>query len=130
MIIVVTGSRDAGPQHREAVWGALDRVCDDLATAIVVHGGCQGVDALADEWAHRHHIAPRVYLADWLADGAKVGPLRNREMIAGAIDLGRRHQEPVVVLAFPLRGAASRGTMHCAEVARRAGLRVTMEELT
>lgn len=118
MRVLVTGSRDW--TDRKAVWLAIfSEYVDaeyDSGLFTVVHGDCPtGADLHARqfyEWQSRYVIEER-HPADWDRYGKSAGPRRNQHMV----DLGAD-----VCLAFPL--GESRGTRHCMEAARRAGIRV------
>jgi len=107
--IIVTGSRAFSSKAR--VFYALE----EQAPALVIHGGCpRGADIYAEEWAGLSEVDSRVYRAHWEHDGKTAGLRRNARMInanAGA-----------TVLAF-IEGP-SRGTRHCAGLARIQGHRV------
>lgn len=83
--------------------------------AVLVHGGAEGADTIADRiwtgWGRATHtIRP-----DYAKHPPKVAPLvRNQEMV----DLGGYS----ICLAFPL--GPSRGTRDCIERARAAGIPV------
>ncbi len=57
----------------------------------IIHGGCRGIDFLAERWATEQRINTRTYPAEWNEYGRKAGPVRNSLMIRKAN----------VVIAFP-----------------------------
>ena len=87
MRMIVAGSRtirdyDLVAECVEQCYGP-----DDISE--IVHGGADGVDTLADEWATWHGIRKAVFdpsdphsrtQYSWKKDGLKAGPKRNREM--------------------------------------------------
>lgn len=111
--VLVTGSRNW--QDRNIVFAALQEHLGGEMEAVLVHGDCpSGADHHAQVWADlQPGITAERHPADWNAHGKAAGPIRNQQMV----DLGAD-----VVLAFP--HPDSRGTTHCVEAARRAGLRV------
>ncbi|WP_280186250.1 MULTISPECIES: SLOG family protein [Nocardia] len=124
--LLVTGSRSWPDQ--DAVWEAIAMaVAENLPDGgmiTVVHGGCPtGADQFAHTWFSLpicdpdYHAVEEVHPADWRRHSKAAGPRRNAEMVALGADL---------VLAFPLPGdrSLSRGTWHCVDAARAAGLRV------
>lgn len=46
----------------------------------VVHGGAQGVDTMAGDWAAQWNIPVKVFPADWDNLGPVAGPIRNGDM--------------------------------------------------
>ena len=113
MKLVVTGSRDA--DEAEAAQLLSNYIFGGEHLLIDVLVGCcpRGVDkAVRDVMAE-----PRVFLADWDANGKAAGPIRNREMIKAA-------GHDAVLLAMPSRGSTNRGTMDCIKQALAAGIDV------
>lgn len=109
MKVLVCGGRDY--QNKARVFAFLDYIAkvakedDDETIEAIVHGGCDGADYLAEEWAHARGVQVEVYLADWKTHGKKAGPMRNQRMINEA--------KPDICIAFP----GGRGT---ADMVRRA----------
>lgn len=52
----------------------------DEKDVTIIHGGCNGVDQLADVIADKHNFKKEVYYADWSL-GKRAGPIRNKKMI-------------------------------------------------
>jgi hypothetical protein len=111
MRILVTGSRDW------ADWNLLNNTLNEYAECeniVIVHGDCPtGADVMAQKWADCQGVRVERYPADWKRYKKSAGPIRNQQMV----DLGAD-----VCLAFPL--PQSRGTIHCMEAARKAGIPV------
>ncbi len=84
---------------------------------VIIHGGAQGADKLAGEWARLARIPVEIYPADWDKHGRAAGPLRNKRMIIEG--------KPELVLAFP----GGRGTANMVQQAREAGIVVKEVEL-
>lgn len=50
----------------------------------IIHGGCSGVDQVADKIARKHGWSVEVYPAQWKKYGKQAGPLRNLQMVKEA----------------------------------------------
>ena len=50
---------------------------------IIIHGGCNGADKMAERYAKENGYRWLVYPADW-SIGKSAGPIRNAKMIANA----------------------------------------------
>ena len=115
MRILVTGSRDW------ADWNLLNDTLNEYANEqniVIVHGDCPtGADAMAQRWVDYQGVRVERYPADWDKHGKSAGPIRNQQMV----DLGAD-----ICLAFPL--PQSRGTVHCMNAARKAGIPVRVIE--
>ena len=78
MKCIIAGSRKGVPNRifDEAIsksgWGPK--------ITTVVHGGCSGVDAMADFWASSNELDAQKFPADWEKHGKSAGPRRNQEM--------------------------------------------------
>ena len=106
MRLLVCGGRD---------WdriGAMVCALEKLRPSLVIHGGADGADHVADVAAAALGIPVEVYPADWARYGRRAGPIRNAQMLAD--------DEPDAVLAFP----GGRGTADMARQAKRAGVPV------
>jgi len=123
MRVLVCGSRsfDDAELIRQVLngvfWGTYDPRC-------VIHGGAQGADTLAGEWAQGFGIGSKtqVYPADWERHGRAAVPIRNRQMLAQA--------NPDLVVAFidkPLE--QSKGTADMVRIARAAGVKTVIVEV-
>lgn len=108
--ILITGSRD---------WSDVDLLRRVVARmlavsgpdAVLVHGGCRGVDVdVAALWCaagRREEVHP----AEWGVHGRAAGPIRNQLMV----DLGAD-------MCVALIRDGSRGASHCADAAEQAGI--------
>lgn len=114
MKIVVGGGRFL--DKRALVFAALDAIHFEEPITRVAHGGCEGADALADEWAETRGIDRQPYFADWKRYGNPAGPIRNQEMLEA--------ERPDAVIALP----GGRGTKNLVERARMMGLRIIKVE--
>jgi hypothetical protein len=86
-------------------WGVAVRLAAEHQDVLT------GADWIADRAARELGWQVRMHPADWAAFGGGAGPRRNAEMVAAGAD---------ECLAFPLPG--SRGTLHCARLAEKAGI--------
>jgi hypothetical protein len=111
--LLVCGGRDYSDKAR--VYAALDLVMVKRQILVVMHGGAEGADALADEWAEYRGFARVIFPVgrqEWALLGKRAGPLRNARMLTD----GR----PNAVVAFP----GNRGTADMCRQAEEAGLHV------
>lgn len=92
MRVVIAGSRDYRDRIRMIL--TLDEIEDDYGFDLVIHGGQEGADALAEDWALSRGISVDPYPPDWKHFGQAAGPFRNRKMILVA--------QPELVIVFPL----------------------------
>lgn len=121
--ILVTGSRDWIDE--DVIYHALDAAVMDLlidggtnADVTLVSGACPtGADVIAERLAEEGGLRVERHPADWAKHGKAAGPIRNQHMV----DLGAD-----ICIAFPL--PTSRGTKHCMEAGRRAGILVRVFE--
>jgi hypothetical protein len=124
MRIIVTGSRNARNTHGYAIWLHLRGF---PSSTVIVHGGADGVDTLADHAAR--HLGYRVerWPVDWHAARRILGP---RWKLAGPLrNAWMLHAAPTdLVLAFPLPG--SKGTRDMIKQATVASITVRVVELT
>lgn len=75
----------------------------------LIHGGAEGADTMAGEWAKNNNIQVFKYKANWIKHSLSAGPIRNQEMLD--------KEKPDLVIAFP--SPTSRGTY---DLIRRAQL--------
>jgi hypothetical protein len=108
--VLVCGGRDYADTDR--VWSVLDDLLVRGELDEIIHGGADGADRLADNWAFARRIPVRMFPADWKQHGTAAGPIRNQQMI----DEGK----PALVIGFP----GGRGTADMVRRARDAGVRV------
>lgn len=115
VILLVTGGRYYA--NRAAVFAALDRVHAKRPITLLVHGGAEGADTLAEEWAVAHGVRFRRFAVtkhEWIHYGKGAGPMRNARMLEEA--------KPAGVVAFP-------GGAGTADMVRRAlAARITVWE--
>lgn len=94
MKILVCGSRTFNN------YGLLEEILDDyieneyygdMDKNIIISGGANGADKLAEEYADYNEITKIIHLAEWDKYGKKAGHLRNQKMI---------DEKPDLVIAF------------------------------
>lgn len=109
MRLLVCGGRDVvrAQQRRDEITLHLDTLHAATPIGLLVTGGAQGVDAIAEGWARAKAIPLAVYPAPWQSKlGRAAGPARNAWML--------RFGQPDLVLAFP-GGAGTRSMCELAE---------------
>lgn len=123
VLVVVTGSRDW--TDAKAIHGDLAAVEATGRLWGIVEGDARGADRIAGRgWAskaRRRGVGWVSVPADWATHGKAAGPIRNRLMLAYAVQAREIGVTPVV-LAYPL--PSSRGTLDMMTACRAAGLRV------
>lgn len=112
VVCLVTGSRRWWDGER--LFGELERVGPDC----VVHGGAEGADGLAGQWARQSRVSCVVMPASWERLGRAAGTIRNGHMIE-MLQAMRACGWVVRVLAFP--ASDSKGTWDCVKRAEQAG---------
>lgn len=110
IVLGVTGSRHW--KDRDLLFAWLDRFLEEQGPVrLVVHGGAEGADRMADEWAKSRGISTRAILPDYSRYPGGVAPLkRNSEIVETANK----------VVAFRAQGKSG-GTDDCCAKARTAG---------
>lgn len=106
-LVLVCGGRDF--TDKNALTAAMDRVRSRIWC--VMHGGCSGVDMLADEWARANGLHRARVDALWDHHGKAAGPLRNKVMA---------RFRPDVLIAFP----GGRGTNSMIKICQEAGINI------
>ena len=110
MRLLVCGGRD----FSDYVWlqETLDKLHAETPVDLLIQGGANGADNLAERWAAHRGIGCITFMAMWKQHGRKAGPMRNQRMI----EEGR----PDLVVAFP----GGRGTDDMVWRAQQAGIEV------
>lgn len=108
--VLVCGGRDF--HDRAELSDTLDGLHEARRFAMMITGGAQGADLLAEEWAEARGLTCEVYHADPLRLRREAGRIRNHRMLTE----GR----PELVVAF--RGG--RRTEHMVRIAQDAGVEV------
>jgi hypothetical protein len=104
MKLAIVGSRTFADYF--LLWKTLQGIQD---VSLVVSGGAQGADTLAERWAKNNNIPVKVFLPEWDVYGKSAGFIRN-ELIINEADM---------VLAF--WDGVSKGTKHSIDLAEKAG---------
>lgn len=116
MRILITGSREH--EDVELIEYAIESQLNYAEEITIVHGDCpRGADAIADQYAMDNDLQVERHPADWERYSKKAGIIRNQEMV----DLGAD-----ICIAFPI--GKSPGTRHCANAAKRAGIKTIIIE--
>lgn len=110
MKVLVCGGRDFDD---EGLLGSrLWHLRNENGLTHVIHGGANGADKLAGEWARSQYSVQEVICpANWYLHGKAAGPMRNRAMA----EIG-----PDLVLAFK----GGRGTENMVKTAEALGIQV------
>ena len=111
MKILICGDRN---------WFDENKICCELLQLndkedIIITGGAQGADSIANKIANNLLFKTMVFPADWKKYGRAAGPIRNRQML----DL-----KPDKVIAFHTDITKSKGTADCVNEAKRRGIKV------
>jgi hypothetical protein len=117
MYCIITGTRNPSANIIAMLRNDIDILSTDV---IIIHGGCRGVDSLADYFAHQRGIRTKIYKAEWDRYGRSAGPRRNRKML--------KDHPNAEVWAYP--GPDSIGTLNCIRTAKKLGhdVKVRREE--
>lgn len=118
MRLLVCGSRHY--DNFSHVCDVLDTIQLEYLNLHIIHGGADGVDTHAGEWAYMNYRPCTVYPARWPEYGKAAGPIRNKQMI----EEGR----PDRVLAF--LAPNSKGTKNMIEQSAEAGIPVRIIEIS
>lgn len=129
MRILVTGSRDFSDYNivMRGLSVAIETLVErnpGVTEIVVVHGAARGADEMAGNFV-RHarafmkgqgiNLIEERHPAEWDKFGKAAGPVRNQKMV----DLGAD-----ICVAFFTNKSTSRGTLHCSNAARKAGIEV------
>jgi hypothetical protein len=120
-VLVVTGSR----QGRNDTWKVLDewvKVHGDPVLVIV--GDAHGVDAQVRDWATSHGYEYQCLKVNHALKSPRMFLDRNERMIDYALTRAGNSPRAVRLVALPVR--ASRGTHHCYNTGRKAGIKCTL----
>jgi hypothetical protein len=76
MKLAIVGSRTFNDY--ELLCGVIDEVKD---IELIISGGANGADSLAEKYAKDHSIPTKIYHADWNKYGKRAGYIRNVDII-------------------------------------------------
>jgi hypothetical protein len=113
MRVLVCGGRKYDDYRR--VFQVLDEHHRNNEITTIIHGGAEGADAHAAQWAFHYDIPSWRFPAKWSQHGKAAGPIRNKQMLAIGL--------PNLVIAFP----GGRGTADMK--AQASGHRVPVVEV-
>jgi hypothetical protein len=108
MKILVTGSRTYNDPTLMA------NILHHLKPTVIIHGGANGADRLAHQWAQSSGVMTITYRPDWNKHGKAAGIIRNETMFLSS--------KPDLVVAF--WDGKSRGTKHMIDFATKHGAKV------
>lgn len=121
IVAIFSGDRDATYEFRPLVESVIKNLPKG---SIVVHGGCQGIDMIADEYAKMYGYPTREYEVtddDWIKYGKYAGPRRNVMMLM--------KEYPDVVYCFHPDIKYSRGTKNMIYESQKRGVKVFLYDL-
>lgn len=78
--VAVVGSR--GFVQLDSVRSLLAQYLAKHGQFVLVSGGADGVDKLAEDWGRLNGLEVRTYQADWEEHGDAAGPKRNGQIVA------------------------------------------------
>ncbi|MCV6630194.1 MAG: DUF2493 domain-containing protein [Flavobacteriaceae bacterium] len=114
--LIVSGSRHFS--NAKLLEYHLNRALGKQTGLQILIGGCNGCDALAEDWVKRNQVPYHIFLPEWHAYGRAAGPIRNKQMVRLADGL----------LAFPI--GVSKGTRGIIAMAQKRGLPTRVVEGT
>lgn len=109
MKLLITGSRRATAQDYAGLAAAIQKYAPGATT--ILHGGAQGADQLAEQYAQAHGLPTVVIRPDYEQWPAKVAPLKRNHQL---VDLA----DGVIAL---YKGKRKGGTAYTAKLAQDAG---------
>jgi len=89
----------------------LDYFLQRQEEVLIVHGGAQGADSIAAQYAEYRGFETKVFLPDWEGLGKKAGFVRNKEMI----DFTSKYPNKGCVVFWD---GESKGTAHTIKLAK------------
>ncbi len=110
MKIAVTGGRNYF--ERDHLREYMDLFHSRTPITLLMHGGANGADRLAKNWAKSHGVEVVPFEAEWDKFGPAAGPIRNARML----DEGK----PDALIAFP----GGKGTADCVAAAKQRAIEV------
>lgn len=113
-VVLVCGGRNYLDSQK--VNETLDKIHAEKRIDLIVSGGAQGADSIAEHWAKWSEVDCLRIPAQWKKYGKAAGPIRNAKMCFIA--------EPNLVVAFP----GGSGTANMISVAKAANVEVMVVE--
>jgi hypothetical protein len=114
LVAIVCGSR--ATNNHKGVYAALDEIHGEYDLSILITGGANGVDSLAELWAELRGIHCARVRALWDLQGKSAGPKRNHAMLL---------LSPTLVIVFP----GGKGTADMKQIAMYAGIKIVEPEI-
>lgn len=114
-VFLVCGGRDF--RNRQLLFDTLD----SKEVSCIVHGGAEGADSLAGEWAVSRKVPEIVIMAQWKGYGNSAGVIRNQWML--------KFTKVTHVIAFP-GGRGTANMIMLSEKALKDGLITNLEILS
>lgn len=105
-IVLICGSRGINQLNISRYVKNIDKIQK------IVHGGCRGIDAIADSWAKANNIETIVYKPNYKVYGKRAPLVRDEEMVEFAD----------VVICF--WNGKSRGSKYTCDYAKKIGRKV------
>lgn len=93
----------------------LDYFLQRQEEVLIVHGGAQGADSIAAQYAEHRGFETKVFLPDWEGLGKKAGFVRNKEMI----DFISKYPNKGCVVFWD---GESKGTAHTIKLTKEYGI--------
>ena len=117
MRLIIAGSRSFN--NYELLAATLDELTVDVPKEklVVLSGHARGADQLGERWSRERYVWCEFFHPDWQKHGKAAGHVRNAAMVASC--------DPGDAAVFFWDGQ-SPGTKGCIELARKAGLKVTV----
>lgn len=78
MKIAVVGSRSFTDYSK------LVNVLNGVSPSLIISGGADGADQLAERYARENNIPVQIFLPDWNQYGRAAGPIRNKLIVENA----------------------------------------------
>jgi hypothetical protein len=104
MKLAVVGSRTF--RNYEKLSSVLEGYHRNEKIELIISGGAEGADSMAEKWAKEKGIPTAIYYPDWQRFGKKAGFLRNKSIVKDAD----------MVIAF--HDGESKGTSHSIGLAK------------
>jgi len=120
-VVLISGDRNAKKEKwYTPIKKELVELKDEKGKISVIHGGCLGIDTIAQKVCNDLDIDTKIFPADWGKYGKCAGPIRNKLMI---------EQNPDILLAYHDNIKESKGTIGTINMALEKGLDVKLNSL-
>lgn len=112
--VIICGGRDFS--DKDLCFRTLDEILPGCADVEIVSGHAKGEDSFDEEYAALRSFPVKIFKADWKQYGRAAGPIRNRAMLAYALEL-----TPLIIAFWT---GESKDTKNMIDQARKAGAEV------